>query len=364
MTDETVLLPRTVPSRRLFGAAFIMLGLGGDGGAAYLILAQQPLPGLGLHVLAVVVWALGMQRITQPSAPEATAGADSTNKAAGPSGWAVAGAIVSGCTFPAIGTFGVSLAFLFSYVFRRRTIPRSTLGETLASLQVPALSMRPAGLEQASQVLTIVDVLHQQNTEMRRAVVRTLGFQGDKESVVILRRLLTDANPDVRSDAAVILTRLENDYQQRILKAQELIEAAPDDDEQLLQLGRRYQEFAESGLLDPISREHYLHEAEYIFQRATELQPNRLGIFIELARVYHHLGRSEEAIAILTYVLRQRREDTVAFALLLEVAFAQQAWGVFLQMAQQGQSLGKEQRELLRWWAEIIPPTWKGGTHG
>jgi hypothetical protein len=260
--------------------------------AAYMILAQAPLAGLALHVLAVVVWALGMQRLSQP-APSA---ADAPT-ATGPSGWAVAGAIISGCTFPGLGMFSVSMAFVFSHVFRRRTIPRSTLGKTLASLQVPALSMRPAGLEQASQVLSIVDVLHQQNTEMRRAVVRTLGFQGDKESVVILRRLLTDANPDVRSDAAVILTRLENDYQLRILKAQEQIEAAPDDDERLLQLARRYQEFAESGLLDPISRDHYLHEAEYIFERATELHPTHMAIFIELARVYHHLGRSEEAEA-------------------------------------------------------------------
>jgi hypothetical protein len=355
--------PRAVAPQRLLGVAFIMLGLGGDGVAGYLILAQLLVPALAVHVLAVGVWGLGMQRLTQPAAPEPATGA-TRNAAHGPSGWAVAGTIISGCTFPAIGMFSVSVAFLFSHVLRRRTIPRSTLGETLASLQVPAFSMRPAGLEQASQVLTIADVLHQQNTEMRRAVVRTLGFQGDKESVVILRRLLTDGNPDVRSDAAVILTRLENDYQQRILKAQELIEAAPDDDEQLLQLGRRYQEFAESGLLDPISREHYLHEAEYIFARVTEMQPKRLGLFIELARIYHQVGRSEEAIAILTYVLRQRREDTVAFTLLLEVAFAQQAWSVFLQLAQQAPALAKEQRELLRWWAEIIPPTWKGGAHG
>ncbi len=364
--------PQRGPSaaRRLVGMAVITLGLAGDLGACFLLVGGHPLMGLASHVPAVGVWTLGIYVLTATSTLDQLYESDEAMKKQ-PSGstfngWTIAAAMLGLFTFPGIGTAGVSLAFGFSYLFRQRAIPRSTLGETLASLQVPALSMRPAGLEQASQVLSIVDVLRQQNTEMRRAVVRTLGFQGDKESVDILRRLLTDANPDVRSDAAVILTRLENDYNQRILKALEQIEDAPDDLEKHLQLARRYYEFAESGLLDPVSRRHYLRQAERIFSEASEAQPARLSILFERARVTHLLGRSNEAIAMLTHLLEQRPDDNAAYALLLEVAFAQQEWGIVLALSQRPHGLTKEQAEVLRWWTEIIPPAWKGAVrqHG
>jgi hypothetical protein len=345
---------------KLAGGWLAMFGLAGDLAAGYLVATQRPLLGMLVHVPSVAIWALGIQAIA-PGTSTGDARQGVWAKSLG--GWAIVSAVLGWLLFPGIGTASISFAFLLSYLFRRRRVPHLTLGETLASMQIPALDVR-ASLWQASQIVPLVDALRQERTEIRQVVVRTLGDQGDQNSVKTLRRLLGDANPDVRGDAAVILTRLENDYQQRILNAMQQVERDPGDLEERLHLARLYYQFADSGLLDQVSSQYYLEKACHIFQREASAHPGRIDVSIDLARVFSHLGRPHETIKILLGVLQREHDNPAATRLLLEVAFAEQEWGIFLSVAQDARALDPEQEELLRWWIEIIPPSWKGALHG
>ncbi len=352
-------------ARKLGGVWLTLLGLAGDGIACYLIVTQQPaILDLLAHASSVGIWTLGIHLLASSTSPASSEPARRGIIAPSLSGWTVASALLGLFLFPGIGTASVSFAFLCSYLFRRRRLPHLTLSETLASMKMPAVNMRAAGLEHASQVLPIVDILRQEKTEYRRAVVRTLGDQGDRESVKTLRRLLSDTNPDVRSDASVILTRLENEYQQRILNASQRVEHDPHDTTKRLQLARLYFQVADSGLLDQVSNRYYLAKACEMYQRETAAQPGRIDLLIDLARVYSHLDRPRDAIKLLLFVLQQESDNPTAMLLLLEVAFAEQEWGILLSVAQDARMLDVEQNELLRWWTEIIPPTWKGVLHG
>ena len=350
-------------ARVISGAWFTMLGQLGDVAAAYLLVAQQVLQSMVLHVLAVGVWALGIHLLSLRSA---TAPSDTRRGIAARtlSGWTISAMILGLFLFPGLGTLGISVAFLFSFLFRRRRIPHLTLGDTLASMQIPALVLRANSGGTEEPVMPLVDVLREQNTEMRRAVVRTLGDQGDQGSVEVLRRLLSDTSPDVRGDAAVILTRLENDYSQRIVRLLTAEGEEPQDAELRLRLARLYFEFADSGLLDPVSSRFYLGKARAIYQSETEAHPNRSDLFVDLARIYEQMERPSDAINILRFVLRKRPEHLPALRLLLEIAFAEQEWGLLLTTAQEVQALDPDQGELMRWWTAIIPPTWKGTAHG
>ncbi len=352
-------------ARLLSGGWFTLLGLAGDLTAGYLLLVGQVVGSLVLHVLAVGVWALGIHLLSLRAPTGVQADARRGISAKTLSGWTISAAILGMFLVPGLGTLGVSFAYLSSYLLRRRSIPHMTLGDTLASMQVPVLNLRTDGQGGGSEVMPLVDVLREQGTEMRRAVVRTLGDQGDEESVRVLRRLLTDASPDVRGDAAVILTRLENTFSQDIVKALARVERDPQDALYRQELAHLYVKFAESGLLDQVSSTYYLTKARALYEEATELHPHNMELLVALARVLARLGQPQQAMIALRHVLKQQPTHHAATVLLLETAFAEQQWGVLLSVARDdSRALDPDQTELLRWWAQIIPPSARGGSRG
>ncbi|MBA3823657.1 MAG: HEAT repeat domain-containing protein [Ktedonobacterales bacterium] len=357
--------PPTSPLPRLLGGSGLaVLGLAGDLAAGYLLFVGQLLGSLALHVVAVGVWALGIHLLSHRPAEATPTDARGGISAKTLSGWTISAGILGMFLFPGMGTLGISFAYLSSYLLRRRRIPHMTLGEELESMYMPALSLRAGALNEGSEVIPLVDVLREQGTEMRRAVVRTLGDQGDQGSVRILRRLLTDVSPDVRGDAAVVLTRLENDSSQDIVRALARAERDPQDALYRQELADRYAKFAESELLDQVSSQYYMNKACELYEEATQLHPRNMDLLVALARVYARLGRPREAMNALRFVLTQQPTHSAATVLLLETAFAEQEWSVLLAVAKDGRALNPDQTELLHWWAQIIPPDWKGAIYG
>jgi|GEM_PF-4251698 len=337
------------------GIWLVALGLAGDGIAGYIIIQQQFALAILQHVVAVSVWTVGIHLLTLAPFSPGNDKQSQRPRATTFSGWTIVAATIGTFNFPGIGTACVSTAFILSFVFQRRSIPRYTLGDTLASLAIPSINLRPASLDQVSQVMPLVDVLAQRNTEMRRAVIRTLGDQGDKESVGVLRGLLTDSSLDVRSDASVILTRLENDYSQRIQRGMKQMVDDPEDVDQHIRLAQLCYQFAENGLLDAVSRQYYLEQARTILINEHEQHPRRTDITIELARIFAIMLESRQAIALLITILKEQPSHSIAAALLLDIAFAEQDWGIVLSLVQNNPILASRHSELFQWWSQVVP---------
>jgi HEAT repeats/Tetratricopeptide repeat len=355
-------------AQRLGGIWLILLGLSGDTLAAYFIIMRNSFQGLLQHFIVVGVWAFGIHLlIARPLEDLPTASPSETQSwffKPSLSGWTITAAILGWFTFPGIGTGSISFAYLISYLFRHRRIPRYALSDSLTSLKLPSTGEYSNKVESPSQVLPFIDILRQPNTEIRQAVVRTLGDKGDKESIKILRSLLADGSPDVRGDAAVVLTRLENDYNQNILKALAIVKADPRDIEMSLHLARLCSRFADSGLLDPISQQYYLHNALHILKYIVEIYPKRNDILIDLAQVHYSLSQSRDAMQLLKRVLQQQPNNDAAFTLLLEIAFAEQDWKTLFALTQESSRFTSEQQELLKWWTDITPVALKGEHYG
>jgi hypothetical protein len=309
--------------------------------------------GLLLHSPATLLWLIGITYMLPAIARRAGSPLRSLN------GWLVAAGVIGFCAFPGIGTTCCTVAYLGSYLLRSRKAAAEDDNDLLKSMVVPAIAGRSVEGLRAHQAQPLVDLLREQNTELRRVVVKTLGEQGDEESVRMIRTLLADLSPDVRSDAAVTLTRLEDQYNDRMRDAIDEMQANPTDAEQAYALARLCYRYAKNGLLDAVSSEYYLERARSLLDQLTRRMPHRVDIALDYARVLFELRAMPEAQAALDHVLTLRPDHRDAFLLSVEIAFSEQQWDRLLALSRQRQDVPEATRDLLRWWADLAP----GGTH-
>lgn len=346
------------PAWLLAGLILTPLGLALDLAAGAAILISGGAAPLALHLVAGAVWLLGLG-LAERSAPHSYR----NKRYAGPvwqSGWLVAGLLLGLLSFPGLGTASVSVAFSVSYLFRRRvSLPATELLVPQASVALPAVLGRGAG-PAAQEIQHFVDVLREHNTERRRVVVKSLASQDDRQSIRLLRDLLADPNLDVRSDAAVLITRLEHDEHEAIRAAIAAAQARPRDGLALLALARRCRRYAVNGLVDSASAGPYLARAQTILAQLTDERPQWTDAWTELARVALAQDDLPAAQAALAQALTLRPTDADALALATEIAFRAGDWSRLFALAPHRHLLPAEQRAALAWW---MPPT-GGLRHG
>lgn len=345
---------RVAPLRWCSGLALAALGLGADLLAGWVMLGQGDLRGLALHLPAAVLWGVGILYLQPPSAGDRFS----------ISGWTVAAFVIGLCSFPGLGTFSGSFAFGASYLLRRRTANIEDESDLLRSMALPVVMGKSVEVLRMQDIQPLVDVLHVQNTELRRVVVKALGDQGDQDSVKLIRSMLADPSPDVRSDAAVILTRLERDHSEAIQEAIDHVRFTPDDPERQLDLARLCVRYAKNGLLDAVSSQYYLQQACDILVALANRAPCRTDIWVDLARVQQALFHAPAALAALDHVLAQRPDHNDAYLLSVEIAFSEQHWERLMRLAQERRPVPEETLALLRWWAALHPVDLGGTWHG
>lgn len=355
-------------ARRLIGMSLVLAGLALDAFAGWMILAQSDGEWLIPHAPAAMLWALGILILQDAPPPRAL----STDTAAAPrtpvrapalSGWTAAALCLGILSFPGFGTIGCAVAFGLSYLLRPRATAAQGGGTLLDSVQMLAVTRLPTA-GPAREVQPLVDMLRGQNTELRRVVVKALGDQGDRESVQLLRGLLTDPNPDVRSDAAVTLMRLESEYTESINAAVARVEQRPFDIGRQLTLARLCFRYATNGILDPASAHLYLARVRTILETLAKQLPYRTDILVDLARTLHLLGEPEAALRALDEALSQRPGHADAYLLAVEIAFGERLWERLRALAHQPIGVPAETRELLEWWGEALPLPQRRTTHG
>src|SRR5207248_9444414 len=122
------------------------------------------------------------------------------------------------------------------------------------------------------QIQPLVDILRQPNSDLKRAAIAMLGRRGSREAMRLVQGALTDPDPDVRSDAAVTLSRLEDDFNRALSEAAVQMEESADVAARYADLCFRY---ASSDLLDQASSRYYLAQARDALHQVTVLQPER-----------------------------------------------------------------------------------------
>jgi hypothetical protein len=167
--------------------------------------------------------------------------------------------------------------------------------------------------------------------------------------VGLLRGLLTDADREVRSAAAVMLFRIEEEAERSL----------HDDEQGNGDRADRLYSYAMSGLPDDVLRRFYLRQAETALRQATQERTAQAAHWIKLARVQRELHARETALESLDEALALDPLHGDAHALALEIAFQERQWERVQAHALQLRELAVadgDLADLVQWWTGAQAP--------
>lgn len=357
-----------VSIQRAVGVALVVCGGLADGIAGWLVLPQGNGWSLLIHVPVILAWGSGLCLLQHVPIPNNRATADTASSARAvedrtapiASRWTIVLVLLGLVGFPGF----VPLAWCAAYGFTRvypigsRTahgclfdglIPREEQVEQLVS----SIAARATEQTLHREVEPLVDVVHDADIDLRRGAIAVLGKQGDRTAGRLIRSMLNDSDPDVRSDASVILARLETTMGQAISSAAVQSKLDPSAANHYADLCYRY---AISDLLDETSSRFYLVKAKIVLRECLACQAGTVGAWVLMAQIHNALGERAEAMRAVQHALALDSETPEIFLLGTEIAFRQRDWATLRALAIQASTALRSQgdlHEIMGWWAEI-----------
>jgi tetratricopeptide (TPR) repeat protein len=369
----------------------VVLGLLADSSAGLMILVRHDGRGLLVHVPAALGWALGISLLNGRlpwRAPGLALGVRSlafgsspahTPTAEGPTPnaerraaqtdpaylnrWLLTSVLLGLVLFPGLGPLGCTVGFGLSHLLSQGPQQSPGVGDQPEAPD-PAVRLDQRGdLRRDLEIQPLVDILRQPNSELKRAAIAMLGRRGSHEAMRLVRGALTDPDPDVRSDAAVTLTRFEDSVNGALSQAAAQGLDSPHSAKRYADLCCRH---ATSNLLDAATSRYYLTQARDTLRRITALRPARADVWLDLARVHHQLGEEAAAWQALDRARTLHPAHVASYLLGMEMAFDARDWDRLAAYAHQGWLASAQQgwlatadehedRELVRWWSHAQP---------
>lgn len=316
---------RSLP--RAASVVLLATGLVGDGLEGLLLLYGGAGWFLPWHMLFVLLWAAGVNLLTGPE------GARKAVSCVIPNKWGLTALLLGMGTFPGLGTYACTLAFFFA-----RCLSSSARFSTQAPWQ-------PGTREEWRQeeiwfssdriVTPFVDDLCEGDTEARRAVVAKLSRSAHPATAHLLRQLLSDAKAEIRSDASIALTNLEDEMSRALQQAFADWHADPADGGRTLVFIDHCYRYAISNVLDTRSQRFYLALARDLLLRVlSEGRSDDAQLWLRLADVRQRLGDLPEALQDALRAVHLRPEALDASLLAMDLAFRCYTWDVLLLLAE------------------------------
>lgn len=326
------------------GYILFALGLMGDGIAGILLLAGNSLQMLLLHIVATLVWVVGINIVSKQFTLQASTirlGPVRLNR------WSTTALCLGLFPFPGFATLSYSIAMVVAKCSRQRAI------EEITEILTPTRSMSlPLDLE----VQPLIDILSSSDLEMKRAAVTVLSQQANPESIQLLRQLLSDTHAELRSDASIALTRLEEELSRVLNVSLAQWTASPHDKERVLTLADQYYAYTCSSVLDEVSQQSYLAKAYDLVRQCLAQDDTNAQLWLQCARIRQRLGQVAEALTDVRYAIKLVPDEPEAYLLAMEMAFYLHSWDVLLDLAHEGLSAlpgTSEVRTSLQYWVTL-----------
>jgi len=227
---------------------------------------------------------------------------------------------------PVLGLVGFSLVLLsVKFVLKQKGIVedyRDTIEYIAGEPLLPGLIQDvDAYMRQELNVEPILDIFRGHDENMKRGAINYLGRLGTPEAVRTLTRCLSDASPDVRLYAHSTLSKLDLAHNRRIQDAKGLIKKEGKKAEHHKALGLVYKNYAESGLLDTDTTNHYMNLAKLSLEQASSLADTDPEIPIILGKLHIATAQFDEAEKCYQEGLKSARQPLDFFLGLCEVYY-------------------------------------------
>lgn len=274
--------------------------------------------------------------------------------------WPLLGWTLSLVAFPLLGMLATAVAFaLTNTAFRRRGKALDEVENAVELKEPDDVVARARALEisllDERETEPVVDVLKEDDPELKRAAIEAITQQRGAETVRLLRGLLHDPSPPARFFASISLSKLEDEIGQSILSAQQAVAENPDSPEAREDLAQLYLDYALSGFLEGVTRDYYLDLARQALEQAVEASPHPDQLTLKLARVHLLVGNIAEATELLDDLAGRLPDDTGVHLARMEVAFrsgAYQDLHLYARQALPSFSGDVATREAVEWWAD------------
>jgi hypothetical protein len=264
-----------------------------------------------------------------------------------------------------MGMVAVAITFALSHILRwpeRLRLTTDTSPETIA-LDSPVARAHEleVGLLDELEIEPVVDVLRENDPELKRAAIEVLTKQGGPGAVRVLVGLLHSPSPDARFFSSIALSRLEDEISRAILAAQHDVEEDPDDPEIREQRAQLYLDYALSGFLEGVTKDYYLDMARETLENVLPDAADPDGVKLRLARVCSLQGSIGEAAALLDELARSHPTDAEIHLLRMDVIFQ---FGDFRELASYagrvadavGSTSDANPDGIIPWWADARQP--------
>ena len=201
---------------------------------------------------------------------------------------------------------------------------------------------------------------------MKRGAVTVLSQQANPESIQVLRHLLSDTHAELRSDASIALTRLEDELSRVLNVSLAQWIASPNDKERMLHLADQYYSYACSNVLDEVSQQAYLAKAFDLVRQCLAQDDMNAQLWLKSARIRQRLGQMTEALTDARYAIKLEPATSEAYMLAMEVAFYLRSWDSLIELAHEGLSAlpsTSEVRTTLQYWSTLGSGQQRGILH-
>lgn len=331
------------------GVLFFVVGLLGDCLLGLFLFFRGGWQLYGWHLLFTLIWVLGVHLITRREKRGMAGLFEAANK------WETAAFLLGAGTFPGLGASAYSVACLVvKYAF-------GTLVRQGQEVVVPEeRSLYPA-IATPSDVTGYARLADdpENDIEPERVLIAAISRAPSPLTTQFLRQLLSDPRPEIRSDASIALSRLDDEMSHTLHICFTAWQAHPADLTLRLALARQYYEYAGSNVLDDKCQHMYLALARDLLLQAELPEEQRdAQWWLLLARIRQRLGECSEALKHVQQALCCQPDVAGATLLALELAFRVQAWDVFFALASQEacilarQTIDPAAQAIVQWWTQ------------
>ena len=193
-----------------------------------------------------------------------------------------------------------------------------------------------------------MDIFRSGPSSLKKSAVQYLGTISSPAAVKTLNRALMDEDIEVRLYAAGVLGLIDDCHAREIDMRKAQVAAHPDDPAAGLALADACVAYAETGLLDGITRAYYYRKA----MGALEALPDLPRVNERFARCALALEECDEALVRIERCLAAEPANAGARRLLCEILFAQRQYGKLAQAVTEiaDRRLLPANDDLLRFW--------------